>query len=732
MGVASDDQAPEVPEQVPVAAAVAEAAAAAAAAAEEASPSGVSGVPEKHHLIDGDLDYKGFGNFLPENGLQGRGEDYSVLAVFGGQSSGKSTLLNRLFGTRFQEMDSTHGRGQTTQGVWMSKASESDRLVVLDFEGTDSAERGEDQTFEKKLSTFALAMADILMINLFQFEIGRRNAMSVPLLEKVLQINFDIQLQLADSKASSSGSKKMLLFVVRDYDGRTPVEVLSSQLIDIMESVWSKIVRPDGHEEDKLTKWFDFKVVTVPHLMMPNPELDTAVEKLREVFLQEDNSEFVFKQTDGVWRSSGVPVTDLDRYSSVCWGAIKENKEINIPGEKELVARHRSTEIAHALRTKFNQTSQEMTGRLLDRGAVPGVHTTLLDALCEAMRAFEKETHMFHRYANVLEEERKELEEQLRNTMGNTMDILYDKIVNDLASEMRTALSEATVKVKGSFDFTPSFFWDFLKREVANVKEQTTLPKLDEYVASAVLDEDGRRTCEAKVEEMTRSVVLDFVKGKAAGMGDLMADRFLYVLTHSDSGNVRTQKESELDDRCPEAYNRALQVLEALSVWRLDGLHSNLTYRYPQYTELNNSGDGDAVSIANADLLAEDLLVTQTKLNNAYTRFCAQMKGKVLEARLSLEREVNLPPWVYLVFVVLGFNEAIWLLSNPLFIITLLFLLFFFAKTLVRKWYVDAMENGPIPLRAALVAGWPYIQQLLDAAPESGDAPKSHDAKKND
>ena len=152
--------------------------------------------PVKHHLIDGDLDYKGFGSFLQTNDLDKRGEDYSVIAVFGGQSSGKSTLLNRLFGTAFQEMDSETGRGQTTQGVWMSKAKASERLVVLDFEGTDSAERGEDQTFEKKLSTFALAMADVLMINLFQTEIGRRNAMSVPLLEQVLQINFEIQMQV--------------------------------------------------------------------------------------------------------------------------------------------------------------------------------------------------------------------------------------------------------------------------------------------------------------------------------------------------------------------------------------------------------------------------------------------------------------------------------------------------------------------------------------------------------
>ena len=260
-----------------------------------------------HHLINGDLDYQGFGTFLEDRAMAGLDNDYSVLAVFGGQSSGKSTLLNRLFNTGFQVMDGANkrGRGQTTKGVWMSQAQGADRLLVLDFEGTDSNERGDDQTFEKKLSTFALAIADVLLINIFQSDIGRRNGMSVPLLEAVLKVNFEIQLQvcrqlsfllttfaphartahththtqLAASKASTSGSKKMLMFVVRDYDeeeaciedlGEQVRAVLHSQvtlffplththptqLIDVMKDIWAKMSRPSGHEDDDMTKWY--------------------------------------------------------------------------------------------------------------------------------------------------------------------------------------------------------------------------------------------------------------------------------------------------------------------------------------------------------------------------------------------------------------------------------------------------------------------------------------------
>jgi hypothetical protein len=48
-------------------------------------------------------------------GLADAGFNYHLLSVFGSQSTGKSTLLNRVFGTGFQVMNETERR-QTTKG----------------------------------------------------------------------------------------------------------------------------------------------------------------------------------------------------------------------------------------------------------------------------------------------------------------------------------------------------------------------------------------------------------------------------------------------------------------------------------------------------------------------------------------------------------------------------------------------------------------------------------------
>jgi hypothetical protein len=48
-----------------------------------------------------------------------------------------------MFATQFDVMNE-RARQQTTKGIWLSKAPESN-LLVMDVEGTDGRERGENQ-----------------------------------------------------------------------------------------------------------------------------------------------------------------------------------------------------------------------------------------------------------------------------------------------------------------------------------------------------------------------------------------------------------------------------------------------------------------------------------------------------------------------------------------------------------------------------------------------------------
>lgn len=141
------------------------------------------------------------------------GFNYHLISVFGSQSTGKSTLLNYLFGTEFGVM-SEQERRQTTKGIWMSKNKRkdvaekgmADNILVMDVEGTDGRERGEDQDFERKSALFALATSEVLIVNIWEHQVGLYQGANMGLLKTVFEVN--LQLFIKDSK-----------YVFRDWGG---------------------------------------------------------------------------------------------------------------------------------------------------------------------------------------------------------------------------------------------------------------------------------------------------------------------------------------------------------------------------------------------------------------------------------------------------------------------------------------------------------------------------------
>jgi GTPase Era involved in 16S rRNA processing len=133
------------------------------------------------------------------------GFNYHLISVFGSQSTGKSTLLNYLFGTQFGVM-AEQERRQTTKGIWMSKNKREDagrgmaeNILVMDVEGTDGRERGEDQDFERKSALFALATSEVLIVNIWEHQVGLYQGANMGLLKTVFEVN--LQLFVKDSQS---------------------------------------------------------------------------------------------------------------------------------------------------------------------------------------------------------------------------------------------------------------------------------------------------------------------------------------------------------------------------------------------------------------------------------------------------------------------------------------------------------------------------------------------------
>ena len=90
-----------------------------------------------------------------------------VLTVLGAQSTGKSTLLNTMFGAQFPV-----SAGRCTKGAFMQLIPicidnfPYHGLLVIDTEGLGAPEYRQDITHDNEIATFVLGISDLAIINM--------------------------------------------------------------------------------------------------------------------------------------------------------------------------------------------------------------------------------------------------------------------------------------------------------------------------------------------------------------------------------------------------------------------------------------------------------------------------------------------------------------------------------------------------------------------------------------
>ncbi|SJX61495.1 related to SEY1-GTPase with a role in ER morphology [Sporisorium reilianum f. sp. reilianum] len=315
-------------------------------------------------LIDKDQKFNKsqFAPHLQNWGLADAGFGYDLCAVLGSQSTGKSTLLNKLFGTNFDVM-SESARQQTTKGIWMCKGLKMN-VLVMDVEGTDGRERGEDQDFERKSALFSMASAEVLIVNLWEHQVGLYQGANMGLLKTVFEVNLGL-FQAGKAKMAGTKDKTLLLFVIRDHIGVTPLANLSATIMADLTKIWLSLSKPDGLESSNITDFFDFMFATLPHKILQPAEFDKAVDALRTRFVDPKDPDFVFKTE----YHKRIPADGLPHYLESIWDQVMTNKDLDLPTQQELLAQFRCDEIANAAFGHFAGGIKDFR-KLIDGGSV--------------------------------------------------------------------------------------------------------------------------------------------------------------------------------------------------------------------------------------------------------------------------------------------------------------------------------------------------------------------------
>jgi hypothetical protein len=179
---------------------------------------------------------------------------------------------------------------------------------------------------------FALAAADILIVNMWTSEIGRYKAASVGLLKTIFEVNL---------KLFNSNAKRRILFVMRDFnDTQNNLEVLKRQINETMMRIWSEISKPLSHQHLSVLECFEFAFCTLANKEYMAEQFTAGVDGLRSMFTDAQREDYIFAGLRG-----DVPLDGLPIYFQHMWNLIKSEKDLNIPTQKVMLSSLRCNEL---------------------------------------------------------------------------------------------------------------------------------------------------------------------------------------------------------------------------------------------------------------------------------------------------------------------------------------------------------------------------------------------------
>ncbi|KAG6817484.1 Dynamin-like GTPase that mediates homotypic ER fusion [Tephrocybe sp. NHM501043] len=665
-------------------------------------------------------------------GLRDAGFDYNLVAVFGSQSTGKSTLLNRLFGTTFDVMDETR-RQQTTKGIWMCRGRDMN-VMVMDVEGTDGRERGEDQDFERKSALFSLASSEILIVNLWEHQVGLYQGANMGLLKTVFEVNLGL---FGKKTHDGTNGRTLLLFVIRDHIGVTPLANLEATLAADLTRIWDSLAKPSELKDRKLSDYFDLSFTALPHKILSADKFEAEVQNLRTRFVNKSNEDYLFKPA----YHKRIPADGVAFYMENIWDQVQSNKDLDLPTQQELLAQFRCDEISAVAFSEFSEQAKSQKRPVESGRVVEGLGALMKNWRTDALTRYDRDASRYHKgvytrkradltasldstlsplflgqlknlhktclvtfkkemldglhgdsysFADVVykaqgrcvetfstgaqealvegtewvwEDELESLKEEVRAVADQCRKDETKKMVNLVEKNFKKQISEP---VDLALNKAQPSMWDGVLKTFRNTldkAETTYLTKAKSFncteeentTSLATLRKRAWLALRAKIDEQTADpVILSKLRAH-------FEERFRY----DDQGVPRVWKpEDDIDSAFKKAKDETLELVPLYS--KIAPVDLELEYSLP-------SEPTDSLSSDDFDFPATLIIFTETKTLELTNKFRRDADAYYVEAKRSTVASIaQIPYWMYGVLVVLGWNEAMTVLFNPLYFTFLL------------------------------------------------------------
>ncbi|CDP21708.1 unnamed protein product [Coffea canephora] len=131
--------------------------------------------------------------------------------------------------------------------------------------------------------------------------------------------------------------KVNLVFVLRDKN-ECPLDKLEEQLKEGMYKIWKEMKKPEAQLNASLKDFFNIKVVALSSFQHMREQFKNEVAGLREWIIS--------ISTSGEGAAGSTPASGFADYAKEIWDKIKEDKDLDLPRYRIMVAEIRCNAIA--------------------------------------------------------------------------------------------------------------------------------------------------------------------------------------------------------------------------------------------------------------------------------------------------------------------------------------------------------------------------------------------------
>jgi hypothetical protein len=195
------------------------------------------------------------------------GRQLAIVASLGSRHIGKTQLLNSVFGSKFDEGGPA--------GVWLSPSTHSKDVLLLNPLPADAAD---SELTQKRMAAMCAALSDCVVVNAWHTTSGRPTTATVDILSGLFSE------QLRQASVGGGVPKTLVLYALQGIDGASlpPAELKAAK--QQVVALWEGVPKPAGLAGAKLSDYFDFEYVGVPHPRTSAAEYKDTVAKLRASF----------------------------------------------------------------------------------------------------------------------------------------------------------------------------------------------------------------------------------------------------------------------------------------------------------------------------------------------------------------------------------------------------------------------------------------------------------------